>query len=84
LASDIARQPRNVRDAFTEEFKDALKFLAGLVGSDDSSITEEDALAAFSFMAGAMMLSRAVSDDGLSQRILRAASKRIVNCVKTE
>jgi len=83
LASDISRQPRNVRDAFTEEFKDALKFLSGLVSSDDSAITEDDALAAFSFMAGAMMLSRAVSDDALSERLLRAASKRIVNWAKS-
>jgi TetR/AcrR family transcriptional repressor of nem operon len=83
LAADIARQPKNVRDAFTEEFKDALKFLGGLVSSDDSSITENDALAAFSFMAGAMMLARAVSDDTLSERILRAGSKRIVSWAKS-
>jgi TetR/AcrR family transcriptional regulator, transcriptional repressor for nem operon len=83
LAADIGRQPKNVRDAFTEEFKDSLKFLSGLVSSDDSSITEEDTLAAFSFMAGAMMLARAVSDDTLSERILRAASKRIVNWAKS-
>lgn len=84
LAADVAREPRSVRDAFTEEFKESWKFLSALLGSEESSLSEEDTLAAFSFMAGAMILSRAVSDDALSELILRAASKRIVNCAKSE
>jgi TetR/AcrR family transcriptional repressor of nem operon len=77
LAGDIARQGKNVRDAFTEEFKDALKFLTDLVGSDDDSLTEDDVLADFVFMAGAMIVSRAINDDALSAQILRAASERL-------
>ena len=84
LAADVAREPRSVRDAFTEEFKDSWKFLSALLGSEDSSLSEEDTLAAFSFMAGAMILARAVSDDALSELILNAASKRIVGCAKSD
>jgi len=74
LGGDIARQPRRVRDAFTEEFKQALEFLAEVVASDDSSITGDDMLAAFASMAGALMLARAVTDPALSDRILKATS----------
>jgi TetR/AcrR family transcriptional repressor of nem operon len=79
LAGDISREADDVRDAFTDEFKDALKFLGALVGTDDPSLSEEDVLTDFCFMAGAMILSRAVSDDELSARILRAARERIVD-----
>src|ERR1700688_3295920 len=84
LGGDISRQPRNVRDAFTAELKDALKVLAELAGSDGASINFEDTLAAFASMAGAMMLARAVSDEALSRLILKATSKRITDRAKSK
>ena len=77
LAGDISRQGKSIRNAFTEEFKDALKFLTDLVGSDDASISEDDVLAAFSFMAGAIIVARAINDEELSRRVLRTAAERI-------
>lgn len=74
LGGDISRQPRSVRDAFTTEFKEALEFLADVLACDDSSVTPDDALAAFASMAGGLMLARAVSDPALSDRILKATS----------
>lgn len=74
LGGDISRQPRSVRDAFTEEFKQALEFLAELTASDDSSISWDDTLAAFASMSGGLMLARAVSDAALSDQILKATS----------
>jgi TetR/AcrR family transcriptional repressor of nem operon len=62
LGSEIARQPQSVRDAFTEELKDALEFLAGVMPGDDPSRRYEDAIAAFAGMAGALILARATSD----------------------
>jgi TetR/AcrR family transcriptional repressor of nem operon len=77
LGGDISRQPKAVRDTFTEEFKRALEFLAELMSSDDSSITRDDALAAFASMAGGLMLARAISDPQLSDRILKATSELV-------
>jgi TetR/AcrR family transcriptional repressor of nem operon len=77
LAGDISRQPRTVRDAFTEEFKEALHSLTELAASDDASIDLESTVAAFASMAGAMMLARAVSDEALSEIILTATAKLI-------
>ncbi len=72
LGADISRQPRSIRNAFTEEFKQALEFLAELMASDQNSVSSDDALAAFASMAGAVMLARAVSDPALSDQILKA------------
>lgn len=77
LGSEIARQPQSVRNAFTEELKDALEFLAGLMPGDDPSRRYEDAVAAFASMTGALMLARAVNDEPLSEQILQGTAKRV-------
>lgn len=77
LGSEIARQPRRVRDAFTREFKHSLDFLAELMRQDDPSCSKEDAIAAFVSMVGALILARAVSDETLSHQILKTTAKRV-------
>jgi len=77
LGADVARQPQSVREAFTEEFKDALAFLAEVMPGDDPSRRYGDAIAAFASMAGALILARAVSDATLSDLILKTTAKRL-------
>jgi len=71
LGGEISRQPRKVREAFTAEFKEALKFLGDLASSEDRSIEWKEALPVFAAMAGGLMLARAVSDPKLSDQILQ-------------
>jgi len=78
LGADVARQPQSVREAFTEEFKDALEFLAGVMPGEDPSRRYEDAIAAFASMAGALTLARAVNDETLSDQILHITAKRMI------
>ncbi len=78
LGSEIARQPHSVRDAFTEELKAGLEFLAGVMPGDDPSRRYDDAVAAFAGMVGALILARAVNDETLSERILQATAKRVI------
>jgi TetR/AcrR family transcriptional repressor of nem operon len=77
LGSEIARQPQSVRDAFTEELKAGLEFLAGVMPGDGRSRRDEDAIAAFASMVGALILARAVTDEAPSQRILNATAQQI-------
>jgi TetR/AcrR family transcriptional repressor of nem operon len=77
LSCDIAREPAAVRRAFTSGLRDALEFLAGLMPEDTPARREEDAIAAFACMAGAMILARAVNDEALSRRILKSAARRV-------
>jgi len=71
-----------VRDAFTEELKAGLAFLAGVMPRDDSSGRYEEAIAAFAGMVGALVLARAVNDESLSDRILQVTAKRVTQGVK--
>jgi TetR/AcrR family transcriptional repressor of nem operon len=77
LGTDIARQPRRVREAFTREIKDDLEFLSRLMLSGDHSRSYEDAIVAFASMAGALILARAVNDEQLSDLILKSTARRV-------
>jgi len=78
IGSEIARQPRSVRDSFTREFKHSLEYLAELMRENNSSRGTEDAIAAFVSMVGALIIARAVNDETLSDLILKSTAKRVV------
>ncbi|HVA78536.1 MAG TPA: helix-turn-helix domain-containing protein [Candidatus Binataceae bacterium] len=82
LATEIARQPKTVRKAFTNEFKGTLEFLAKQMPGRSSSRRLESAAAAFSCMVGALILSRAVTDNALSELILNSAARRTLELAK--
>jgi TetR/AcrR family transcriptional repressor of nem operon len=81
LGTDIARQPRRVRQAFTREVKNDLEFLSQLM-PDDGRRRYEDAIVAFASMAGALILARAVNDGELSDLILKSTAKRVIKRAK--
>lgn len=80
LGAEIAREPAEVRHAFTQSIQsllDRLKPLMPDIGTaaDDEQTDDEQtdkALALLSGMAGAVLLARAVDDPALSDRILDA------------
>jgi len=77
LGADIARQPKRVRAAFTKSLKEALEILTGLVPRGAAPRRYDDAITLFSGMVGALILSRAVSEESLSRRILETAASRL-------
>ncbi len=74
LGSDVVRQPRAVRRAFTERFRKKIEVLRRLVPGRSAAARREKALATMAGLVGALMLSRAVDDPQLSDEILTAAS----------
>ena len=82
LGPDIARQPLRIRQAFTKEIKDDLEFLSRLMPDDGKEDRYEDAIATFASMAGALILARAVSDEELSDLILKSTAKRVIKRAK--
>ncbi len=72
LGADAPRAQERVRDAYTEQVKRYLARLEELQGSADGT-ERERAMVALSTLVGAVLVSRAVNDDGLSDDILRAA-----------
>ena len=79
LATDIPRQPRAVREAFTIAVKGALDLMSGWMPDRAASGRQQKAIAAFSAMVGALILARAVRDEALSQQILAVSAKWVVD-----
>jgi TetR/AcrR family transcriptional repressor of nem operon len=74
LGSDIARQPKPVRHAFTERFRAKVDVLKGLLPGRSAAARRRKALATMAGLVGALTLSRAVDDPALSEEILDAAA----------
>jgi TetR/AcrR family transcriptional repressor of nem operon len=74
VGSDVARQPRAVRRAFTEGLRARVDALLRLVPGRSAAARREKALATMAGLVGALMLSRAVEDPTLSDEILEAAA----------
>jgi TetR/AcrR family transcriptional regulator, transcriptional repressor for nem operon len=70
LGGDVPRAGDPVRDAYTEQVRRYLDRLDGLLETGDASV-------ALSTLVGAMLLSRAVNDPELSERILREAREAL-------
>ena len=77
LASDVVRQPRSVRRAFTEGLRDRVDTLRHLLPGRSSAARRRRALATMAGMVGALVLSRAVDDPALSDEILEAAASTL-------
>ena len=74
VGSDVVRQPRSVRRAFTEGLRSRVAALQGLLPGRSVAARRETALATMAGLVGALMLSRAVDDPKLSDQILKAAA----------
>ena len=73
LAAEVSRHAPEVRAAFTESFNESIATLARALPEADGADRTDRALALMSGLAGAVMLSRAVDDPELSDRILQSA-----------
>jgi TetR/AcrR family transcriptional repressor of nem operon len=74
LGSDVGRQPRAVRRAFTDRLRSKIDVLRRLVPGRSAAARRERALATIAGLVGALTLSRAVEDPALSNEILEAAA----------
>jgi TetR/AcrR family transcriptional repressor of nem operon len=82
LGGEIARQPAAVRARFTEELAESLEAIAPLRDGADEQGRVDQVLALVASMVGAMMLSRAVSDRKLSDRILAVGRRAMGGAVE--
>lgn len=74
MGSDVARQQRPIRRAFTDGFRTRIDALLGLVPGRSAAARREKALATMAGLVGAMILSRAVDDAALADEILGATA----------
>jgi TetR/AcrR family transcriptional regulator, transcriptional repressor for nem operon len=74
LGSEIARQAAPVRRAFTDELRPFLDYLSRIVQGSSNGLRRQKALATYAGLVGALIVSRAVDDLGLSNEILSAVA----------
>ncbi|MGH6875721.1 MAG: TetR/AcrR family transcriptional regulator [Aestuariivirgaceae bacterium] len=78
LGSDAARQGVDVKASFEAGIREYLEMLDHWVGEVDDQELSGKAMAILSTMVGAVVLSRAVNDEQLSQQFLRTAAASVL------
>jgi len=77
LGSDLRRQPRSVRRAFTDGLQYRLDALKRLMPDRSAAAKRQKAIATFASLVGALTLARAVDDRHLSEEILEAVAATV-------
>ncbi|NRP21695.1 HTH-type transcriptional repressor NemR [Ensifer adhaerens] len=84
LGSDAARQSEEVRTPFQDGIKGHLQVIEELMPAGSEFNPEERAMAMLSLMVGAVTLSRIVTDEDMSNRLLQAAANEVKRLAPTE
>jgi TetR/AcrR family transcriptional regulator, transcriptional repressor for nem operon len=79
LAPEIARSDKRTRALTSEQVRNDLKLIVGLLPGNDKRATRSRAILTFSALVGAMSLARAVSDEALSHEILKTVADVLKN-----
>ena len=79
LAPEIARSDKRARALTSEQVRNDLELLAGLLPGEDERAARSRAILTFSALVGAMSLARAVSDEPLSREILKTVADLLKN-----
>jgi TetR/AcrR family transcriptional regulator, transcriptional repressor for nem operon len=74
VGSDVVRQPRSVRRAFTDGVRQRLDIIGQLIPGRSAEARRRNAIATLGSVVGALVLARAVDDPALSDEILAAAA----------
>lgn len=77
LGSDAARHSSEVKASFEAGIRVQLELLSRLLGELDGEEPNEQAMAVLSTMIGALVLSRSVNNEQLSERFLEAAANSV-------
>ena len=75
LAPEIARSDKQTRALTSEQVRNDIQLIAGLLPDKDNSRARSRAILTFSALVGAMALARAVSNEALSREILNTVAE---------
>ena len=81
LAAEIGRSDKRTRALTTEQVRNDIQLIAGLLPDNNPNAARSQAILTFSALVGAMSLARAVSDEALSREILMTVAERLGNSV---
>ena len=75
LAPEIARSDKRTRALTSEQVRNDIRLIAGLLLGKDKQTARSRAILTFSALVGAISLARAVSDEALSREILNTVAE---------
>ena len=75
LAPEIARSDKRTRALTSEQVRNDIQLITGLLPGKDKRTARARAILTFSTLVGAMSLARAVSHEALSREILNAVAE---------
>jgi TetR/AcrR family transcriptional repressor of nem operon len=79
LAEEISRSDKRTRALASEQIRNDVQLIAGLLPVKNRRVARSRAILTFSALVGAMSLARAVSDEKMSREILRTAAEALKN-----
>jgi TetR/AcrR family transcriptional repressor of nem operon len=79
LAPEIARSDKRTRALTSEQVRNDIELIVGLLPGKDKRAARSRAILTFSALVGAMSLARAVSDEALSREILNTVGDLLKN-----
>jgi len=82
LSGEIRNSTPKTREILTKHLKERFQIMTEKLGGTQGS--REEALTAMSTMVGALTLARAVDDEQLSDEILRAARRTLIEAIEGE
>jgi TetR/AcrR family transcriptional regulator, transcriptional repressor for nem operon len=83
LAPEIARSDKRTRALTSEQVRNDLQLIVGLLPGENKRAARSRAILTFSALVGAMALARAVSDEALSREILNTVGDLLKNPVQS-
>jgi TetR/AcrR family transcriptional regulator, transcriptional repressor for nem operon len=81
LSSDAARSSKTVRNAFAKGLQPLIAILRNAIPERSRAVRRRKAVAAMAGLVGALTLARAVGDAALSDEILKAVSRELLDAV---
>ena len=81
LAPELARSDNRTRTLTSEQVRDDIELIIGLLRGKDKRAARSRAILTFSALVGAMSLARAISDEELSREILKTVAELLKNPV---
>jgi TetR/AcrR family transcriptional repressor of nem operon len=79
LAPELARSDKRTRALTSEQVRNDIQLIAGLVPAKDKRTARSRGILVFSALVGAMSLARAVTNDALSREILTTVAELLKN-----
>jgi len=84
LGSELARQPRSVKEAVREEQLAIFDLISRVVPGRTKAARRKQAIIVLAGLIGGMVLARSVSDAALSEEILKTVSASVANSVHAD